>query len=128
MLCILYFTDRYSADPTIDRHVPGHFVPAHRRRHSRVVLLRAGRRPETPNVNGVQNEHRAHGIVVRVASRAHPDRHVPGGTHIGHCVPVSVWVRFAQAGSMSDHRQRNAQLGGRRGLLRPERRSLGQHR
>lgn len=106
--------------------MPGHVVPAHRR-HGRMVLLRLGGRPETSNVNGVQNEHRADGVVVRVGARAHADRRLPGGTDTGHRVPVPVRLGGAQHGAaVSGGRRRNARLGRRGGVLRPKRRPPGQ--
>lgn len=108
--------------------MPGHAVPVDRRR-GRVVLLRAGRQPETANVHGVPDERGADGIVFRVGARAHAGGRVPGRTHPGRRVPVPVRFGVVQGGpALSDDRRRRARLGGRRGLLRARRRSLGQYR
>lgn len=116
------------AGATVAGHVPGHPVPAHRRR-GRLVLLRAGGRPAASHVDGVRRERGADGVVVRVGARAHAGGRVPRGADTGRRVAVPVRRGVAGRGTaVPDRRGRAARLGGRGGALRTGRRPLGQHR
>lgn len=106
----------------------GHPVPAHGRR-GRMVLLCTRGRSETADVDGVQHERGADGVVVRIGARTHAGGRLPGGTDTGHSVAVPVRRGVAGRGTtVPDDRRRAARLGGRGGVLRAGRWPLGQHR